>query len=155
MSEFWRKEYWTIKAVGEFGQDVGSLAHEGDFFEKVSGLRPVRRFASMVLAANEVTRWREMRHCGPGKSPSYKLVRHTVKTKPRSAKVGTWAWACEQMLAGKAVRRPEWGVRRMVSLASLHGFEQQLCVRTIRNDGWEPDVPRVSDFQATNWQVAL
>ena len=152
------KEYWTIKAIGEFGQCVGILAHEGDFFEKVSGLRPIRRFASMVLAANEVTRWRGMKHCGLGKSPSYKLVRHTIKTKPRGAKVGTWAWACEQMLAGKKVIRSSWsgpiapyymGPDRY----SVSYSEYRILWKPYDGPEGKPPIYKC-DMLGTDWQVA-
>lgn len=84
------KEYWTIK-----DKLSGERLMSGGWTVNSTGWW---KFDSRISALEKLVQLQKyyptMRHV---------IVVHHTK-KPRGAKVGTWAWACEQMLAGKEVR---------------------------------------------------
>ena len=86
------KEYWTIKNKN------GTWWCRDNYFTSMKYYRDsythkIHALEAMVSIINEY----------PGMEKLMFLVHVTVKTKPRGAKVGTWAWACEQMLSGSVV----------------------------------------------------
>lgn len=88
------KEYWTIK-----NKKSGSWWCRASCFTSQKHARGTYTHRVHALEAMISI----IQDC-PDIEKDVTLVRVTVKTKPRGAKVGTWAWACEQMLAGKEVR---------------------------------------------------
>lgn len=98
MSEY---DYYTVKITEK--RDSG-----GDFRLDLYGNRSSgswKHFASKPDALDALSAYLRKNGIMGFK---HKFVRHKVRDKPRDkssgAKVGTWAWACEQMLAGKEVR---------------------------------------------------
>lgn len=121
------KEYWTIRSVtsetwDKFDSRTCALAH----------LWKLRA-------------WAEEK----GKTTEYKLIRHTVNAKPRGAKPGTWAWACEQMLAGRDVRLPDWraGVVQRINVRGL------MASNSLSSCTYTPCQVTEEDMRATDWQV--
>lgn len=88
------KEYWTIK-----NKKSGSWWCRASCFTSQKHARGTYTHRVHALEAMISI----IQDC-PDIEKDVTLVRVTVKTKPRGATVGTWAWACEQMLAGKEVR---------------------------------------------------
>jgi len=87
------KEYWTIK-----NKKSGTWWCRSNYFTsqkhaKGSYSCRVHALEAMISIINDC----------PDLEKDLVLVHHTVKTKPRGAKVGTWAWACEQMATGSVV----------------------------------------------------
>ncbi len=131
------KEYWTIKNT------MNGLHLE----DESGGIYSVRKahwlkWESRSLALLKMAQLQIL-------SPSSKrliLVHHTVKTKPRGAKVGTWAWACEQMLAGKEVR--------MAGSGRKYAIANGLIASHLDPYGWHT-LPGVFThmLRGTEWQV--
>lgn len=96
------KEYWTIRLSNTCGETVRLISVDGHQFSS-KGMWVIFKSAVSAKAALWTVRAREVEFC-PESRNKFILCHHTVKAKPRGAKVGTWAWACEQMLAGKEVR---------------------------------------------------
>ena len=85
------KEYWTVK-----DKLSGERLMSGGWTVNSTGWW---KFDSRISALEKLVQLQKhyptMRHII--------VVYHKLKTKPRGAKVGTWAWACEQMLSGSVV----------------------------------------------------
>lgn len=137
------KEYWTIK-----NKKSGSWWCRASCFTSQKHARGTYTHRVHALEAMISI----IQDC-PDIEKDVTLVRVTVKTKPRGAKVGTWAWACEQMLDGKPVRLPGWGLRKRFAQYKIAG-DFQLCSQSYGSP-YIPESPRASDFKATDWELAL
>ena len=129
------KEYWTIKNKNgtwwcRDNYFTSMKYYRGSYTHKIHALE------AMVSIINEC----------PGMEKLMFLVHVTVKTKPRGAKVGTWAWACEQMLAGKEVR--------MAGSGRKYAIANGLIASHLDPYGWHT-LPGVFThmLRGTEWQV--
>ena len=95
------KEYWTIRLSNTCGETVRLISGDGHQLSS-KGMWGIFKSAVSAKAALWTVRAREVEFC-PESRNKFILCHHTVKAKPRGAKVGTWAWACEQMLSGSVV----------------------------------------------------
>lgn len=94
------KEYWTVRAKVD-GQGPWRISDDGFLRMDNENWGQFKKRSDAYTAMAATTRVYE--NLGSGAKVTFKLVHHTVKTKPRGAKVGTWAWACEQMATGSVV----------------------------------------------------
>lgn len=135
------KEYWTIK-----NKKSGSWWCRASCFTSQKHARGTYTHRVHALEAMISI----IQDC-PDIEKDVTLVRVTVKTKPRGAKVGTWAWACEQMLAKKWVKRG--GMMRSYAMAQMGGVTQ-LCARSATDTGpFLPHAPTEFEMLSIDWQV--
>ena len=130
------KEYWTIK-----NKKSGSWWCRASCFTSQKHARGTYTHRVHALEAMISI----IQDC-PDIEKDVTLVRVTVKTKPRGAKVGTWAWACEQMLAGKEVR--------MAGSGRKYAIANGLIASHLDPYGWHT-LPGVFThmLRGTEWQV--
>lgn len=135
------KEYWTIK-----NKKSGTWWCRGDYFTSQKHTRGsytcrVHALEAMISFINDF----------PDLEKDYVLVHVTVKTKPRGAKVGTWAWACEHMLAGKEVTRLNNGVT--VKFKMLLDRYDRWSIHTFASERWTIACVSECFMRAHDWKV--
>jgi hypothetical protein len=88
---------------------------------------------------------------GPGLNLAYKLTPEAFAAIRDEMERGTWAWACEQTLAGKRVRRPVW------QPGSFVGEDDDGDLGWLHKSPCEKDdckfIVDTADLRATDWEV--
>jgi hypothetical protein len=126
------KEYWTIKRVSTGGHLDRSQWFGKDRLQWV-------KFTSRSAVYSALVTFLDKYWDGGEK---FIVVRHTVK--PHGAKVGTWAWACEQMVNGYTVWKSAHQTKYWVNITdtmwqmSPEGMQKhaQITIEMIRATSW-------------------
>ena len=131
------KEYWTIK-----NKKSGSWWCRASCFTSQKHARGTYTHRVHALEAMISI----IQDC-PDIEKDVTLVRVTVKTKPRGAKVGTWAWACEQMLSGSVVWKSAHQTRYYLS------YDRELLEFTENVSAAKRATVTAQMMRSTSWGV--
>jgi hypothetical protein len=128
------KEYWTIK-----NKKSGSWWCRSNYFTSQKHARESysHRVHALEVAVSIIN------SC-PDIEKDIVIVHVTVKTKPRGTTVGTWAWACEQMVNGFTVWKSAHQTRYWMNITgnmwqmSPEGIQKcaQITSEMIRATSW-------------------